>query len=307
MPLPADDEHARRMGQYLDELRRQNASVHTLRNYQSDLVQFHDYLARAGTPPPPAQIDVLLIREWMGSLYAADLERVSIRRKISALRGCLEYCVREGLITVNPAALVRTPKIARKLPDVPSEEQTIALLDGAAAGKLERPMPERDRALLEMLYGCGVRVSELVGMNAGDIDFREGWVRVRGKRKKERQVPVPAQTMEVLRAWMEVRPVQSGAPPEQQAVFLNHRGGRLSERGAGGILKMYAIALLGDSSLHPHSLRHAYATHLLRAGADLRAIQELLGHASLSTTQRYTQLSLLDLMQVYDKAHPRAR
>jgi integrase/recombinase XerC len=277
MPLPAEDELARRMGEYLDQLRRQNASLHTLRNYQSDLAQFHDYLARAGTPPPPAEIDVLLIREWMASLYAADLERVSIRRKISALRGCLEYCVREGLITVNPAALVRTPKIPHKLPDVPSEEQTIALLDGAAAGKLERPMPERDRALLEMLYGCGV------------------------------QVPVPAQTMEVLRAWMEVRPVQSGAPPEQQAVFLNHRGGRLSERGAGGILKMYAIALLGDSSLHPHSLRHAYATHLLRAGADLRAIQELLGHASLSTTQRYTQLSLLDLMQVYDKAHPRAR
>src|ERR1039458_4497170 len=181
MPLPAEDELACRMGEYLDQLRRQNASLHTLRNYQSDLAQFHDYLARAGTPPPPAEIDVLLIREWMASLYAADLERVSIRRKISALRGCLEYCVREGLITVNPAALVRTPKIPHKLPDVPSEEQTIALLDGAAAGKLERPMPERDRALLEMLYGCGVRVSELVGMNAGDIDFGEGWGREIGR------------------------------------------------------------------------------------------------------------------------------
>ncbi len=306
MPLPADDELARRMGEYLDQLRRQNASVHTLRNYESDLEQFHDYLARAGTPPPPAEIDVLLIREWMASLYAADLERVSIRRKLSALRGFLEHCLRQGLIAVNPAALVQTPKIPRHLPDVPTEEQTVALLDGAEAGKLERPMPERDRALMEMLYGCGVRISELVGMNAGDIDLREGWVRVRGKRKKERQVPIPAQSLAALRAWMEVRPVQSGERPEQ-AVFLNHRGRRLTERGASGILKMYAIALLGDSSLHPHSLRHAYATHLLRAGADLRAIQELLGHASLSTTQRYTQLSLLDLMQVYDKAHPRAK
>ena len=222
------------------------------------------------------------------------------------MRGFLEHCLRQGLITINPAALVQTPKIPRHLPDVPTEEQTVALLDGAAAGQLERPMPERDRALMEMLYGCGVRISELVGMNLGDIDLREGWVRVRGKRKKQRQVPVPAQSLAALRIWMEVRPVQSGERGEQ-AVFLNHRGRRLTERGASGILKMYAIALLGDSSLHPHSLRHAYATHLLRAGADLRAIQELLGHASLSTTQRYTQLSLLDLMQVYDKAHPRAK
>ena len=307
MPLPADNELARVMGHYLDDLRRQNASVHTVRNYASDLEQFHDYLVRAGTPQPPAEIDVLLIREWMASLYAANLERVSIRRKLSALRGFLEYCLRQGLIAINPAALVQTPKIPRKLPDVPTEEQTVALLDGAEAGKLESPMPERDRAMLEMLYGCGVRISELIGMNAGDIDFREGWVRVRGKRKKERQVPIPSQTLDALRTWMEVRPPQAGVPREQQAVFLNHRGGRLTERGASGILKMYAIALLGDSSLHPHSLRHAYATHLLRAGADLRGIQELLGHASLSTTQRYTQLSLLDLMQVYDKAHPRAK
>jgi len=307
MPLPADDELARLMGQYLDDLRRQNASVHTVRNYASDLAQFHDYLARAGTPQPPAEIDVLLNREWMASMYAANLERVSIRRKLSALRGFLEYCLRQGLIAINPATLVQTPKIPRKLPDVPTEEQTVALLDGAEAGKLESPMPERDRAMLEMLYGCGVRISELVGMNTGDIDFGEGWVRVRGKRKKERQVPIPSQTLGALRTWMEVRPPQAGVPREQQAVFLNRRGGRLTERGASGILKMYAIALLGDSSLHPHSLRHAYATHLLRAGADLRAIQELLGHASLSTTQRYTQLSLLDLMQVYDKAHPRAK
>jgi integrase/recombinase XerC len=300
--MPSDSNLHARIGAYLDSLRRAGSSVHTVRNYASDLRQFEEYLARAGAAPAIESLDALLIREWMASLYSAELERVSIRRKLSAVRGFFEHCVREGLLGVNPAALVQTPKIPKKLPEVPTEEQTIELLDGVAAGKLERPSPERDRAMLELLYGCGLRISELTGMNVEDIDAREGWVRVRGKRKKERQVPVPAEALAALNAWLETRT----APPGENAVFLNHRGGRLSTRGTAGIVKMYAIALLGDSALHPHSLRHAYATHLLRAGADLRAIQELLGHASLSTTQKYTQLSLLDLMQVYDKAHPRA-
>jgi integrase/recombinase XerC len=302
MGLDSDTALAREMRAYLDTLARENASRHTIRNYASDLAQFHDYLARAGEPPESPAIDALLIREWMGALYAANLARVSIRRKLSSVRGFFEHCVREHRIEVNPASLVQTPKIPRRLPDVPSEEQTMELLDGVAAGQLTRPRPERDRALLEMLYGCGLRISELTGMNVDDLDLNEGWVRVRGKRKKERQVPIPAQTLTALRAWLEIRFARS----EEPAVFVNHRGARLTERGASGILKLYATALLGDASLHPHSLRHAYATHLLRAGADLRAIQELLGHASLSTTQKYTQLTLLDLMQVYDKAHPRA-
>jgi integrase/recombinase XerC len=303
MPLKSETELARLMGAYLDTLRRASASVHTVRNYASDLEQFHDYLALAGEPPGPAGIDALLIREWMGSLYAADLSRVTIRRKLSSLRGFLGYCVKEALIAVNPASLVLTPKIPKKLPEVPSEEQTNALLDGAEAGQFPQTHPQRDQALLEMLYGCGVRVSELVGMNVSDVDFTEGWVRVRGKRKKERQVPIPAQALSVLKSWIEVRSAQ----PNEQAIFVNHRGTRLTDRGASLIVKMYSVALLGDSAMHPHSLRHAYATHLLRAGADLRAIQELLGHASLSTTQKYTQLSLLDLMKVYDDAHPRAK
>ena len=239
----------------------------------------------------------------MASLYAADLARVTIRRKLSSLRGFLEYCVREAIIAINPGTLVLSPKIPKKLPEVPSEDQTMELLDGAESGKFPRPHPQRDQALLEMLYGCGVRVSELVGMNLSDVDFSEGWVRVRGKRKKERQVPIPGQALSVLKSWIEVR----GAAPGEQAIFVNHRGTRLTDRGASLIVKMYSIALLGDSAMHPHSLRHAYATHLLRAGADLRAIQELLGHASLSTTQKYTQLTLLDLMKVYDDAHPRAK
>lgn len=291
------------MRAYLDTLRRADASVHTVRNYASDLEQFHDYLALAGEPPGPGGIDALLIREWMASLYAADLARVTIRRKLSSLRGFLEYCVREAIIAINPGTLVLSPKIPKKLPEVPSEDQTMELLDGAESGKFPRPHPQRDQALLEMLYGCGVRVSELVGMNLSDVDFSEGWVRVRGKRKKERQVPIPGQALSVLKSWIEVR----GAAPGEQAIFVNHRGTRLTDRGASLIVKMYSIALLGDSAMHPHSLRHAYATHLLRAGADLRAIQELLGHASLSTTQKYTQLTLLDLMKVYDDAHPRAK
>ena len=155
----------------------------------------------------------------------------------------------------------------------------------------------------EVLYGCGLRISELVGMDLADIDMAEGWIRVRGKRKKERQVPVPSRALAALKAWIEVR-----APKQASgAVFLNAKGGRLTDRGARGIVKMYAVALTGDAGLHPHSLRHAYATHLLSAGADLRAIQELLGHASLSTTQKYTKLSMSDLLRVYDNAHPRAQ
>lgn len=287
---------------YLDELRRQNASAHTIRNYGADLDQFLAYLAQAGEPPAPAEIDLLLMREWLGSLYAQQLDTVSIRRKLSAVRSLLQFLLREGRIAKNPARLLSTPRIPKRLPEVPTEEQTNRLLDDVAAGKLERPMPLRDRALFELLYGCGVRISELVGLNLDDYDRGEGWIRVRGKRKKERQVPLPGQARAAFERYLAERPLAE----DPQAVFVNHRGGRLTDRGARGIVKMYAIALSGDGGLHPHSLRHAYATHLLSNGADLRSIQELLGHASLSTTQKYTQLSLTDLMRVYDKAHPRA-
>ena len=178
------------------------------------------------------------------------------------------------------------------------------LLDDVAAGKLERPYPSRDRALLEILYGCGVRVSELAGLNLEDLDrgSQETWMRVRGKGKKERQVPLPGKAAAALERYIAERPVVR----DERAVFLNHRGHRLTVRGIHGIVKLYATVLCGDPSVHPHGFRHAYATHLLAGGADLRAIQELLGHARLSTTQKYTQVSLTDLMRVYDKAHPKA-
>lgn len=297
-------ELAEAVDRYLAALARENASPHTIRNYSADLTQFLAYLSRGGlTPPAPAGIDQLLLREWLADLYAQNLQKVTIRRKLAAIRGLFEHLVREGRIQVNRARLLTTPKLPKALPTVPTEEQTNTLIDSIAARQLERPHPERDLALFEILYGCGLRISELCGMNVADLDTREGWVRVRGKRKKERQVPIPARALAALNKWLDTRRPREGEP----AVFLNHRGARLTDRGARGILKLYAVALAGDGSLHPHSLRHAYATHLLSAGADLRAIQELLGHASLSTTQKYTQLSLTDLMRVYDQAHPRAK
>src|SRR6185312_3045792 len=181
-------------------------------------------------------------------------------------------------------------------------EQVNTLLDGVAADKLERPHPARDLAIFEVLYGCGLRVAELAGLNLEDIDRSEGWLRVRGKGRKERQVPAPRRAAESLERYLGERPIVR----EERAVFLNHRGGRLTTRGIAGIVKLYATCLAEDPSAHPHSFRHAYATHLLSAGADLRAIQELLGHARLSTTQKYTQVSLKDLQAVYDRAHPKA-
>mgnify|MGYP001140512817 FL=1 len=288
---------------YLAELRRQSASEQTVVTYGVDLRQFLEYFSRGGLQPPsPAEIDVLELREWLANLYDRGLDKTTIRRKLAAVRSLFEHCLRRGAVAVNKAKLLATPRLPKRLPAVPTEEQTNALIDAVAAGKLERPCPERDLALLEVLYGCGVRVSELEGMNVDDLDLREGWVRVRGKRKKERQVPIPGRALAALRRYLDCR----RAAPDEKAVFVNHRGRRLTARGVHKILRLYAIAIAGDSSIHPHSLRHAYATHLLNAGADLRAIQELLGHASLSTTQKYTQVSLRELMEVYDKAHPRA-
>ncbi|HUJ29685.1 MAG TPA: tyrosine-type recombinase/integrase, partial [Candidatus Acidoferrum sp.] len=210
------------------------------------------------------------------------------------------FLVREGLAPMNAPRLLRTPRAPKKLPDVMTTEQANALLDGVAAGKLERPHPARDLAILELLYGSGIRVSELVGLNLDDIDRTERWLRVRGKGRKERQVPFGGKAADALERYLEER------TSRENALFLNHRGGRLTDRGVRGIIKLYATLIAGDSSLHPHSFRHAFATHLLGDGADLRSIQELLGHARLSTTQKYTQVSLTDLMATYDKAHPKA-
>ena len=296
---------AEQIERYLAELAREGASPHSLRAYASDLGQFLEYLSPPGLEPPePAALDVLTLREWLVSLYRENLSAITIRRKLAAVRGLFRFMRREGVITVNAARLVRTPKAPKTLPDVPNAAQVNALIDGVSANSLERPHPLRDHAIFELLYGCGLRISELAGLSLEDIDRVEGWLRVRGKGRKERQVPLPRKAAESLNRYLAERPF--GAKRNERAVFLNHRHGRLTDRGIRGIVKFYATMLAGDSSIHPHSFRHAYATHLLTDGADLRAIQELLGHARLSTTQKYTQVSLTDLMAVYDKAHPKA-
>ena len=291
------------IGKFVEELRRRNVSEHTVRNYRSDLEQFLAYVTPpGGDAPSVGQVDLLLLREWLGSLYDQKLSALSMRRKVAAVRSWFQFLMREGVVKVNTARLLRLPKAPKKLPRVMTEAQTNTLLDGVSAGKLERLDAVRDVAIFELLYGCGLRVSEMVGLNIEDLDASDGWLRVRGKGRKERQVPIAGKAARALEKYLAGRNPNEG----ERAVFLNHRGKRLTDRGARGIVKFYGTMLGGDSSIHPHSFRHAYATHLLTAGADLRSIQELLGHARLSTTQKYTQVSLADLMVVYDKAHPKA-
>ena len=291
------------INRFLEELQRENASAHTIRAYRADLRQFVGYFSPPGAQPPnPRELDTLALREWLGDLYRQKLSALSMRRKLAALRSFYRFLVREGVTPVNTARLLRTPKVPKTLPRVMTAEQTNALLDQVAAGKLQQPHPARDLAIFELLYGCGLRVSELVGLNLEDLDLGERWLRVRGKGRKERQVPYGSKAGAALERYLAART----AKPGERALFLNHLGRRLTDRGARRIVKLYATLLTGDSSVHPHSFRHAFATHLLSDGADLRSIQELLGHARLSTTQKYTQVSLTDLMAVYDRAHPKA-
>jgi integrase/recombinase XerC len=292
------------IARYLAELERWGASKHTLRSYRSDLEQFASYFEPPGERAPDiGALDVTLLREWMGGLYDQRLTTVTVRRKLAAIRALYKFLQQEGLIAANPAKRMRTPKIKQRLPDVMSEEKTNRLIDSVEERELiEKPSHDRDLAFLELLYGCGIRVGELVGINLEDIDLRTGWLRVRGKGNKEREVPVGERALFAVNRYLAERT----AAPEQRALFLNSRGGRLSDRQVRRLVKLYAVVATGDSSVHPHSFRHAYATHLLTDGADLRAIQELLGHARLSTTQKYTQVSLKDLQAVYDRAHPKA-
>ena len=281
---------------FLDELRRENASPHTIRNYASDLAQLAEFLDGGAEP------DVTALRMWLASVHESGASTVTMRRKLAAVRSFYRYLMKQGAVRSNPAKLLFTPRTPQKLPQVQTPEQTSSLIDEVAKDQLERPFPERDLAIFELLYGCGLRVSELVGLNLADLDTAERTLRVRGKGRKERDVPFAGKAAAALERYLEHR----GSAPAEPAVFLNNRGHRLTDGSVRRLVKLYSTQLMGDSSLHPHGLRHAYATHLLSSGADLRAIQELLGHAQLSTTQKYTQLALEDLMRVYDKAHPKA-
>jgi integrase/recombinase XerC len=303
MPEPfMSDTLAAHIEDYLESLRLENASEHTVRNYRSDLMEFLAYFTPPdGAPPPVAELDTLALREWLGHLHKLRLSPVTIRRKLAAVRSLFRNLLRTGVLPVNVAKLLRSPKAPKKLPRVMTAEQTNTLIDGVAGG--QRTRAARDLAIFEVLYGCGIRVSELTGLKLADIDFSDRWILVRGKGRNERQVPFGSKAAQALERYLVERKPKAD---DETAVFLNHRGTRLTARGVSDIVKLYATLLAADSSLHPHSFRHAYATHLLSDGADLRSIQELLGHSSLSTTQKYTQVSLTELMVVYDKAHPKA-
>lgn len=293
------------IARYLAELARRGASKHTLRNYESDLLQLVEYCTPPGEEGAPLleQVDLPLLREWLASLYDKGLTTISIRRKIAAVRAMFKFLRQEGITETNPATRLRTPRPGQRLPDVMSAEKTNNMLDAVESGEpVEKPSRERDIAFLELLYGCGIRVGELVGIDLDDLDLSEGWLKVHGKGNKQRQVPVGERAVDAVNRYLASR----SAAADERALFVNGQGRRLSDRQVRRLVKFYATFVTGDSTVHPHSFRHAYATHLLSDGADLRAIQELLGHARLSTTQKYTQVSLRDLQAVYDRAHPKA-
>lgn len=301
---------------FVDYLRIQhNASPHTLRNYSSDLQQFYLYLTTtpdgdARPAPELEQIDNLTIREFLGVLYAKSNRKSSVARKLATIRSFMKFLTAHGAIQSNAAKNVASPKLESRLPDFMTVDAVAKLMD---APDISTEAGLRDRAILELLYGSGLRVSELVGLDLGDISLGEGLVRVLGKGRKERIVPFGTRAASALEAYLHVRGTQAkrlvagSRRQDGEAVFLNLRGGRLTGRSIGNIVDHYVGQLAERLKVHPHTLRHTFATHMLSAGADLRAIQELLGHESLSTTQKYTHVSVEQLMRVYQNCHPRAR
>lgn len=279
-------------------------SEHTRLAYRRDLRAFQTFLenlpaGRGESSEGARRIDAILLRRYLALLHKTH-KKSSIGRKLAALRGFFRFLVREGELAVNPAELLATPRQEKYLPAVLSVDETFALLDGPRQPEL---LGLRDQAILETFYSCGLRVGELTGLNVGSVDLGEGLVRVLGKGRKERLVPVGHKARKAIHRYLDARgPATAGEP-----LFLNHRGGRLTPRSVQRNLKRQLLAahMLKDAT--PHTLRHSFATHLLDGGADLRAIQELLGHESLSTTQKYTQVSVAHLMAVYDQAHPRSR
>lgn len=324
-----------------------HCSRHTIANYSSDLQQFVEFLTPPGVELPAlSEINHGIIREFIAHLHDLGLEKSSVARKLAALRSFFKHCVRQGKLKESPARLVPTPKLPKRIPSVLSAEEMNGFLNHLSAmdgGPLpgrranvarkgqdpeieDRPEPlklreeslflRRDRALLELLYAAGLRVSELTGLNLADIEQRERVLRVIGKGNRERIVPYGLKAQQALDKYWPVRDellvrAASGSPVRRaadhhEAVFLNYAGRRLTQRSVGRIVKKYVRLVNMNWDMHPHSLRHAFATHLLVDGADLRAIQELLGHQSLSTTQKYTHASIRQLMDIYDKSHPHA-
>jgi len=285
----------------------ENCSPETVRAYGSDLREFRTFLEHAigrGGRLDPKKIDRLAIREFLGELHRRGSKRSTVARKLAAIRSLFRYLKREGIVALNPAASLATPRQERRLPRQLSVGEMTHLVEMPDAST---PLGSRDRAILELLYASGVRVSELTSLELDDLDLGEGMMRVLGKGRKERMVPVGSKAVTAVRAYRRRRADLEPRPGSgKDALFLNFRGTRLNARSVRRIVNRYIRACAIERKVSPHTLRHSFATHLLDAGADLRSIQELLGHASLSTTQRYTHVSTERLLKTYGKTHPRA-
>ena len=296
--------------QYSEHLRNErNVSAHTLRNYLSDLVQFQKFLIDRGlclagkNGVDVRKVDIHVVRAYLAAL-TKDRKKSSIGRKLAALKGFFRYLLASHQIDKDPLLLINSPKQEKPLPKFLSVDDVFQLLGNI---KIKTPLDIRDRAILEVFYSTGIRVSELVGLDWSDIDFQLGIVRVLGKGSKERIVPIGQMALDALRDYsIEVRKKWNLPCKGENPVFLNNRGGRITGRSVARLVEKHLKEVGIAAKVSPHGLRHTFATHLLNSGADLRVIQEMLGHASLSTTQRYTHLNLDQLTAVYDKAHPRA-
>jgi integrase/recombinase XerC len=287
---------------FLQSLRQRNASAHTIKAYSGDLDEFAFYVGWRGW----RNIDHVTIRGFLSHLYEKGLGKTSVARSLAAVRSLYRWLAQEGVVEQNPAVLVSTPKLPNKLPRVPTIEEMNSVLDGQMPEVAS--FPERDRLMLELLYGCGIRNSELIGINIDDIRLSTEAILIRGKGKKERYVPFGDSAKAALKAYLPARQQMLAERKKSAAALLiNRRGGRLTTRSVGRIIKKIAVAKGLSPDVHPHTLRHAFGTHMLEEGADLRAIQEMLGHERLSTTQRYTQLSIKHVIRVYDQTHPRAK
>ncbi|MBI4378630.1 MAG: tyrosine recombinase XerC [Nitrospinae bacterium] len=304
------------MNQYIEQFLRylqaeKNVSENTLRNYSIDMEQFEKFLRETNLCPDGSssidikKIDNVVIRTFLGSLYKNGNCSSSMARKLSTLRTFFKYLCREGYLQKNPAKLVATPKQVKKLPSFLPIDEAFRLMDTPDTKTLSGL---RDKAILETLYGAGIRINELISLDVTDVDLDKGYIRVLGKGRKERIVPLGSKACHAIREYLNKRKEIrcKGQEIDGKALFLNLRGGRLTTRSGWNIVDKYARRGAIARHVSPHSLRHTFATHLLEGGADLRAIQELLGHSSLSTTQRYTHVNLDQLMKVYDKAHPKA-
>jgi len=300
---------------FLRHLGEGNASSHTIKAYAGDLDVFAAYIGSRDWKA----IDHLAIRGFLSHLYDKGLSKTSVARALAAVRSLYRWLAQEGVVEQNPAKLVSTPRLPKKLPRVPTIEEMNSMLDGKMPEVAS--FPERDRLMFELLYGCGIRNSELVGIDMNDISLSNEAILIRGKGKKERYVPFGGSALAALSVYLPCRqqllatlkskqkePLKSATAAKGMGpLLINQRGGRLTTRSVGRIIKRIAVAKGLSSDVHPHTLRHAFGTHMLEEGADLRAIQELLGHERLATTQRYTQLSVKHVMNVYDQTHPRAK